>query len=204
MRVRSPLGDVHRDMRRPLIRLVSLISGLCACLLLLPQAAAAGTSLVADFDGDGRNDTVRLDQHRPSVLRVWLSASGTTHVLVSRRPLRHVVVDDLDGDRRPELIASDSKSQIHVWTPRPKGFRSYHPRQAIPKEFSAPSGRSVDGGSGEPKEAVTSGAIGPFSLTRTLPLVPPDDTSIAGLKQAASARPASPATEPCSPRPPPA
>src|SRR6187549_2312477 len=204
MRARSPLGYVHRDMSRPLIRLVLLIWGLCACLLLLPQAAAGSTSVVADFDGDGRNDTVRLDQHRPSVLQVWLSASGTTHVLVSRRPLRHVVADDLDGDRRPELIASDSQSRIHVWTPRPKGFRAYHPRQAIPKELSAPSGRSVDGRNGEPKEAVTGGATGPFSLTRTLPLVPPDDSSIAGVQQAASARPASPAVQPWSPRPPPA
>jgi len=204
MRDRSPLGYAYRDMRRPLIRLLAIVWGLCACLLLLPQAAAAGTSLVADFDGDGQNDSVGLDQRRPSVLRVWLSASGTTHVLVSKRPLRHVAADDLDGDRRPELIAGDGQSHLHIWTPRSKGFRSYHPRHSLPKALRAPSGHSVRGENPEPKDAVTGGAIGPFSLARTLPLVPPDDTSVGCVHQAESAHPASPAVEPCSPRPPPA
>jgi hypothetical protein len=125
-------------------------------------------------------------------------------VLVSKRPLRHVAADDLDGDRRPELIAGDGQSHIHIWTPRSKGFRAYHPRHSLPKGLRAPSGHPVDSGSGEPKEEVTGGAIGLFSLARTLPLVPADDTSIGGVHHAESARPAAPAVQPCSPRPPPA
>src|ERR1043166_5064738 len=104
-------------MRHSLTRLGPVLWALCAYVLLVPHAATAGDpSLAIDFDGDGRGDSVRLDQRRPFVLRVWLSASGTTQVLVSRRPLNHVTATDLDGDNRPELIASDSQARLHVWT----------------------------------------------------------------------------------------
>jgi len=62
-------------MRHPLTRLGPVLWALCACLLLLPQAAAAGDPSLA-IDGDGRH----------------------VRVLVSHPPLHHVAASDLDGD----------------------------------------------------------------------------------------------------------
>jgi hypothetical protein len=191
-------------MRHPLTRLGPVLWAVCACLLLLPNVTAAEPSLAVDFDGDGQPDTVWLDQRRPSVIRVWLSASGTTEVLRSRRPLQNVTATDLDGDRSPELIASDSQARLHVWTPNAKGFRRFrHSRLVLPKGLNAP-GHRVDGRNREPEEAFTGGAFAPPELTRTSPLVAPDHRAAACASHDAPVRPASPSVNPFSPRPPPA
>ena len=192
-------------MRHPLTRVGPVLWALCACLLLLPRAAAAADpSLTVDFDGDGLHDSVRLDQRRPSVLRVWLSASGTMQVLVSRRPLHRVAATDLDGDHRPELIASDSQARIHVWTPGSEGFFRYRPRQSIPNGLSKPTGHRVDGHGRDPEEAFSGGAFTPPELTRTPPAAPPDRASV--ICPPLDERPglASSSADPFSPRPPPA
>ena len=177
----------------------------CACVFLLPSLTAADPSLAVDFDGDGQPDTVWLDQRRPSVIRVWLSASGTTQVLRSRRPLQNVTATDLDGDRRPELIASDSQAHLHVWTPREKGLRRFHhARLVAPKGLNAPNDHRVDGRNREPEEVFTGGAFAPPYLTRTSPLVPPDHSALACASHDAPVRPASSSVDPFSPRPPPA
>jgi len=191
-------------MRHPLRKLGPVLWVVCACLLLLPNAAVAGdSSLAIDFDGDGRHDSVRLDQRRPSVLRIWLSASGTTQMLVARRPLRGVTATDLDGDHRPELIASDTQARLHVWTPRAKGFRRYHARLTIPKGLTAPRGRRVDGRNREPEEVFTGGAFAPPELTRISPLAPPDHRAVACASHDEPPCPVASASEPFSARPPP-
>jgi hypothetical protein len=191
-------------MRQPLIRLGPVLWVLCACLLLLPQAAAAGGSLLAvDFDGDGRRDSVRLDQNRPSVLRVWLSASGTTQVLVSRGPLHRVAATDLDGDNRPELIATDRQSRLHVWTTRERLFHRYHPRRLIPQNLSAAGETRVDGRNREPEEVLTGATFGPSELSRPLLLAPPDRLFRACAPADQHTRQSYPSAQPFSPRPPP-
>jgi hypothetical protein len=191
-------------MRHPLTRLGPVLWAVCACLLLLPNLTAADPSFAVDFDGDGQPDTVWLDQRRPSVIRVWLSASGATQVLRSRRPLQNVTATDLDGDRRPELIASDSQARLHVWTPRAKGFRRFHhARLVLPKGLNAPKGHRVDGRNREPEEVFTGGAFAPPELTRTLPLVPPDHRAVASASHDSPVCPVSASFAPFSPRPPP-
>jgi hypothetical protein len=190
-------------MRHPLTKLGPVLWAVCACLLLLPKIAAADPSLAVDFDGDGRQDTVWLDQRRPSVLRVWLSSSGTTLVLVSRRPLQNVTATDLDGDRRPELIASDSQARLHVWTPKAKGFRRYRAPLVALKGLKAPKGHRVDGRNREPEEVFSGSAFAPPDVTRSSPQVPPDDRAVAYASRDKSAGLISSAVEPFSARPPP-
>lgn len=191
-------------MRHPEFRLGPALWVLCACLLLLSRAAAAGEpALAVDFDGDGRRDTVRLDHQRPSVLRVWLSATGTTQVLVSRGALRHVAATDLDGDHRPELIASDGESRIHVWKHLSRGFRRYQPRAATPKVLAPPTRRCVDGGDRAPEEALVDGGFIPPALVRASLPAFPEPASRACVPSDESTCPASPAARPFSARPPP-
>ena len=190
-------------MRHPLTRPGPVLWAVCACLLLFPKIALADPSLAVDFDGDGRQDSVWLDQRRPSVLRVWLSSSGTTLVLVSRRPLQKVTATDLDGDRRPELIASDSQARLHVWTPKAKGFRRYHARLVSSKGLKAPKGHRVDGRNREPEEVFTGSAFAPPELTRASPLVPPDHRAVGCASHDTPACLVSAAVEPSSARPPP-
>jgi hypothetical protein len=159
--------------------------------------------LAVDFDGDGRRDSVKLDQSRPSVLRVWLSASDTTQVLVSRRPLHRVAATDLDGDHRPELIATDSQSRIHVWTPRDKGFHRYHSHRVIPHGLSAAGQKRVDGRNREPEEVLSGATFGPSVLSRLFLPAPPDDLSIPCAPSDDVTCRSFPAVLPFSPRPPP-
>ena len=129
-------------MHHPRLTLGHTAWMMCALLLLLPNFAASGElSLTIDFDSDGRHDRVVLDRQNPAVLRVWLSASDTTQVIHARVALVRVIATDLDGDHRPELIATDSNSQIHVWTRKRKGFHSYRPRNAAPAPLKQPTRR---------------------------------------------------------------
>ena len=98
----------------------------CAATIgFAPCAVAAERLLSADFDGDGRHDRVAIDRRDPSLLRVWLSATGATELIRNARPLLRVAAIDLDGDRRPELIATDtSVAGLHVWKKHGRrGFR---------------------------------------------------------------------------------
>jgi VCBS repeat protein len=178
----------------------------CACALLLPGFAAAKPSLAIgfDLDGDGRGDQVVLDRDRPLVLQVWLSNSGTTQVIRSRVPILQVAAADLDGDHRPELIASDGDSQLQVWTRKRKGFHSYRARHAVPSA-SQREVRRIDDTNAEPPGEITSPPFAPFALT----LCP--SARAPGLEAAASGAPHAAcdfrsltAVDPFAPRPPPA
>jgi hypothetical protein len=131
----------------------------CACLLIVPTlAAAAESALSIDLDGDGRRDGVVLDG-RESLVQVWLSASNTTQVIHTAVPVQRVVAADLDGDHRPELIARDSKSQIHVWTAKQKKFRPYHPHDAVPSADKQLHHGWVDDDDSEPADVVTNPTV---------------------------------------------
>ena len=175
----------------------------CACLCLLPRlASAAEPSLAIDFDGDGRHDQVTLDGRQPSLLHVWLSASGTTAVLRSHAPLQRVAAIDLDGDRRPELIARDSESRIHVWTPRGKRFHRYRLRHAS-EGLRSPTSRRIDDRDSEPVGLVTGSSFVPSALLRASPRAPTDSASRVCASQGTPACHGSPAVQPFAPRPPP-
>ena len=113
-----------------IFRTVALV-GLCA-LLLAPRAEARHRRLFADLDADGRRDRVTFDVRHPWIVRIWLSATRSTHIIRSAQPLRNVVAVDLNGDRRPELIASNRTLGLQVWTKAPSGFVKYSQRPRPP------------------------------------------------------------------------
>jgi hypothetical protein len=142
------------------------------CTLLLPLPAAAQKASI-DLDGDGRRDHWHRDHREPTVLRVWLSATRTTQIIRSRTPLLRVVAVDLDGDHRPELIASDTQSQIHVWRRTRSVFQSYHPRRVVPVGLRQPARRSINERDGDAEGAITTPAFDQLSLVLSaLPRVP--------------------------------
>lgn len=192
-------------MRHPVLTLCRAFLTVCACVFLLPTFAAAEASLAIDFDGDGQRDQFRLDRREPSVLHIWLSASDTSHVIRTRLPLLQVVAKDLDGDHRPELIARDTDSQIHVWTRKHKSFHSYRPRDVDPGALRQPNDRTIEDSDSERPGVITNAPFAPFALTLCAA------TRTPGLESATACAPhttrafrSSPAAAPFAPRPPPA
>jgi hypothetical protein len=133
-----------------MIRTLSLLrQALCfACLgvlLLAPRVHAMDAAVAADFDGDGVPDRVTVDRLEPSLVRIWLSRTGTTDVIHSREPLLHIVATDLDGDYRPEIIASKASPGLQIWTRGRKGFRAFHPRRVSRQsDLNVPHPRARD------------------------------------------------------------
>jgi hypothetical protein len=146
---------------------------LWACLLLLtPGMAAAGEpSLEVDFDGDGRGDFFAVSHNEPSIVRVWLSASRTTHRIRADVPLQRLAAVDLDGDRRPELIAGDGTLRIHVWTTQRNGFRFYRPHPGRPAGFTPSTHSGFDDSGGQPSGAIAGASFVPFPPTLRAPSV---------------------------------
>jgi len=160
---------------------------------------------MVDFDGDGRRDQIALEQGEPSVIRIWLSKSNTTQVI--RTPVRvlRVAATDLDGDHRPELIALDGEWQIHAWTRKSKAFRSYRPRDVVPRALNQRNGRSAEDKGRELPDATTSTQFAPFALTlRALQHRPELEAPIPCAPQTGRAGRSSIAVDPFAPRPPPA
>ena len=119
----------------------------CACVLLsAPLARAADRSLAADFDGDGKSDRVAIDRSEPSVLHVWLSRTGTTDRLHNPRALLWIAATDVDGDNRPELIATEASAEgLRIWKRdgARRGFRPYAPRRSPAHATPPTNGRTV-------------------------------------------------------------
>jgi hypothetical protein len=171
-------------MRHPALTLRHAFWIACACVLLLPQFAAAEPSPVIDFDGDGRRDQFTLERGEPSVIRVWLSKSDTTQMIRTSVRLLRVAATDLDGDHRPELIALDRQSQIHAWTHEHKAFHPYRPRDVVPRARDQRNRRSVEDKDRGPSGAIASTQLAPYALTLC----------------ASQRRPGLEASRPCAPR----
>lgn len=123
-------------------RSVRTLSLVCLCVLLLAPRAEAGRQRVfADFDADGRRDRVTLDAHEPWIVRIWLSATRSTHIIRSAQPLRDITAVDLNGDHRPELIATNRARGLQVWAKAPGGFVAYAHRARPPTRQIDGSGR---------------------------------------------------------------
>ncbi len=143
-------------------------------LLSAPHLEAQQPGLAVDFDGDGQHDRVVISAGQPSVLHVWLSATGTTEVIRSVEPLLNIAAVDLDGDRRPELIASGSSPALRIWTRGVKGFRAYRPKPApaAAPRVSYPAHRLFDDWPSAPVAAAapaSPAASGPAIRTHGIP-----------------------------------
>ena len=115
-------------------RIAKTLAVLCLCAMCAAPAAEAGRRRVfADLDADGRRDGVTLDTREPWLVRIWLSATRSTHVIRSVHRLRAITLVDLNGDRRPEAVASTRSHGLQVWTTAGTGFVAY-PRK--PKSSS--------------------------------------------------------------------
>lgn len=150
-----------------LIQMIRRTLGLaCVCFVVAAPRASAGPAVVADFDGDGQRDHATLDSHYPSSLRVWLSTTHTISILNARSPLLGVAAQDLDGDRRDELIVSGT-SGLQVWTTRLRGFKPFRPRQGPPRALASPTRQTVDEGPGDALPAVLPAGASSLVLART-------------------------------------
>jgi hypothetical protein len=98
-------------------------------LLAAPRTYASGSALGADLDGDGHGDRVSVTRDQPLLVRVWLSATGITHVIRSAEPVLAVALADLNGDSQPELVATNASSGLHIWTRTQSGFRALRSRR---------------------------------------------------------------------------
>ena len=176
----------------------------CLCMFLFATRAHAAARVVADFDGDGRGDRVTLDATDARVVRIWFSATRTIEIIRSPQPIRDITAVDLNGDRHPELIASNRSHGLQVWVKSHAGFRHYRRKApAAPRGVGYPERRRVNDDAAQDAAAIDGAkpvppllAVGPHrrSLLRPIRGDSPDVTYAAR-----SALPDSP----FAPRPPP-
>lgn len=143
-----------------------LLASLCA-LVCSTQAYAASSGTFADFDGDGHRDRVAIDAAEPSIVRVWLSATRSTHIIHSEQPLRAITAVDLNGDHRAELIATTRSSGLHVWTKARSGFRAYQRKHPNPRNFDHPDRRTINDDDDDAAVTVAPAKRGPPSGAAT-------------------------------------
>jgi hypothetical protein len=177
----------------------------CVCAVLCAaNAYAASPTVVADLDGDGHGDHVSFDANEPSVVRIWLSATGSVHIIRSAQPLRAITAVDLNGDHRSELIATTQSSGLHVWTKaRRDGFRAYRRKHPPRRDFSQPERRHVDGNDGDTAIAIsTAKPLPPSTATNAHRRGPPPLVRLPGSERTYAAS-SSVFLDHLSPRPPP-
>lgn len=186
-------------------RLARVLWCVCACALLFaPRATAGERAFAGDFDGDGRGDHVTFNGADPTVLRVWLSATGTTDVIRSSEPLLYVAAADLDGDHRAELIATQRSRGFQVWTKKARGFHAFRPIRAVAPLGIGHSGRGVFDDE-PPFEAGSTDSPTPLAASAVVSarLDAPIAGSLIESPSLARGPTASPCLNPLAPRPPP-
>lgn len=105
--------------------------------LFLQPAAALADPVYFDFDRDGHRDVVSVVPGSKSTIQVWLSATQTLRHLQLSRPILRIALLDLDGDGRPEIVASDTDAGLHIWRRTKNGhLRRVRPRPVVPIAFS--------------------------------------------------------------------
>lgn len=105
--------------------------------LFFQPATALADPVYLDFDRDGKRDVISVVPGSKSTLQVWLSATQTLRHLRLSRPILRVGVFDVDGDGRPEIVASDTDAGLHIWRRTKSGhLRRVRPRPVVPITFS--------------------------------------------------------------------
>src|SRR5689334_8085740 len=179
-----------------------LLASLCALVCSAP-AYANTTGTFADFDGDGHGDRVTIDAAEPSIVRIWLSATRSTHVIHSAQPLQAITAADLNGDHRAELIATTRSSGLHVWTKARSGFRTYHRRRPAPRDFHRPDRRTINDDNDDAAATITAAKPGPPPASSTFHRRGPPDGLRITSRELNGLRRACISLAPSSPRPPP-
>lgn len=194
-------------MHRSRFSVRRILGTVVVCLLLLPRLAAAADALLsADFDGDGQRDRVTMARRDAPALQVWLSATNTTQFLRTGAPIQRVVATDLDGDHRPELIASDTESRIHVFKAKHRKLKPYRLHAVpVPFTFRTQNRHHVDDSDGEAPDAVTGVRVSSLaSLLSPLPSAPAPVVSVFFAPLTLPAGSTAATVDPFLPRPPPA
>ena len=137
-----------------------LLASLCALVCSAP-AYANTTGTFADFDGDGHGDRVTIDAAEPSIVRIWLSATRSTHVIHSAQPLQAITTADLNGDHRAEVIASTRLSGLHVWTKSQSGFRAYRRQRSNARHFDRQDRHTINDQDDDAAGTIASAKPGP-------------------------------------------
>ena len=155
---------------------------LLVCVLLWPSTAFADQQVRADFDGDGQLDRAQM---QPSGVVVWLSKARVFSPLRGPGHLVQLAAVDIDRDGRPELVALDANTGLHVWKARKSGkLRRYRQRPATTGPMLYGSTTSDDNSDGiEARESTTfRESLSPIMLARdaidartTRPLSPNPD-----------------------------
>jgi hypothetical protein len=183
------------------LRLASL-SLVFLALLFTPRLTWADTGVTADFDGDGRQDRVIVDQ-RAAAVRVWLSDSRRISTIGSISSAARLAARDLDGDRRDELLVAGGPNGLQVWTVRAAGRFALFPARPARASTLGTGGQVRDHDDADAGESVAL-ASAAFACTRPPSRVaPPPPTAIALLERAAAVRSFLFSTKQ-GPRPPPA
>lgn len=176
-----------------------------ACVLALARLASAEAAPV-DLDGDGQHDRWTVERSDPSAVHVWLSQTQSTHVIRTHVPVVQVVAVDLDGDRRPELVARDSRFEIHVWKWRRKRttFRAFHRHPIMPPAIAGHQEHRVDDEERDPVGIVSTTTLSVVALLLSPAPRGPDFTpSIIAALPTVRPHGALAALDPFAPRPPP-
>jgi hypothetical protein len=152
----------------------------------LPALAAADT-VYADFDRDGLRDIVTVRHSgATSTLEVWLSSTQTLRYLNVSRPILRVRAFDLDGDGRPEIVASDTGAGVHIWRGTKHGhLRRVRPHKAQPDVFSADR-HGVDNQAGDSADDPIPGSDWTLAVDAADPfdLLPPNTSIAVALRRA--------------------
>lgn len=184
-------------------RFVRLALGVMAVILSLGSGAAWAGSVVADFDGDGVDDLVRV---APQSARVITVQSSATHRLIQLRlsgSIRALAAADVDHDGSLDLVARTGTHRLRVWLNN--GHGAFHESRAAkpPKHrFTALPSFGTLKGSAANRDAsdVSAGGVALPSRSAWLDAVPDGaHTSLADAALAVHAR----ALERFGPRPPP-
>jgi hypothetical protein len=138
----------------PAVWLRRFVWVVCALLLASLAEASSSRTVTADFDGDGRSDSVSIDRVDPSILHITLSRTGTATRIRRARAVLEIAAHDVDGDHLPELITAEASAApaltharaLRVWkTDAHHGLKKVHPRRrATPRTLKAPIRRTLE------------------------------------------------------------